>query len=401
MALAVRQPPVRGRCARCGAFEAQVSATPVPRGVSSEVVKMFERRRFLTSAMAAGAACLLRQNGLAASRRRDGGPVIDAHAHFFPEAWIKLIESEGGATGARIARTGDGFTFTLEGWRSVRILHPAVDVAERLRIMNQQGVDIQALALTAPMVNWAPPDLAVKLSRVYNDSTSAVCRQHPTRFVGSVSLPLVAPERALEELNRAVKLPGIRAASMPTGIRGKELDDPSFFPIYARCEQLGLPVLLHPVETLGRERTIKFYLENLLGNPYDTGLAAARLIFGGVLDTFPRLEVVLPHGGGTLPGLVGRLNRGVEQREELKHMKKPASAYLRRFTYDTIVHDDAILMNLIRMVGVDRVVLGSDYPFDMGYDKPVEVVERLTSLPPADRDRILGGNAAKLFRIGA
>ena len=351
--------------------------------------------------MAAGGALLLRRNGLAASRRHDGGPVIDVHAHFFPDAWIKLIESEGGATGARITRTGDGFTFTLEGWRSVRILHPAVDVGERLRIMNQQGVDIQALALTAPMVNWAPPDLAVKLSRVYNDSTSAVCRQHPTRFVGSVSLPLVAPERALEELNRAVKLPGIRAASMPTAIRGKELDDPSFLPIYARCEQLGLPVLLHPVETLGRERTTKFYLENLLGNPYDTGLAAARLIFGGVLDNFPKLEVVLPHGGGTFPALVGRLNRGVEQREELKHMKKPASAYLRRFSYDTIVHDDALLMNLIRMVGVDRVVLGSDYPFDMGYDKPVEVVERLTSLPAADRDRILGGNAAKLFRIGA
>jgi aminocarboxymuconate-semialdehyde decarboxylase len=299
-----------------------------------------------------------------------------------------------------MTRNADSWLFTLEGWRNVRIARSSVDIPERLKIMDQQGVDIEALALTTPMVNWAPPDLAVKLSRVYNDSTSAVCREHPTRFVGCVSLPLIAPERAVEELDRAVKLPGIRAVSMPTGVRGKELDDPSFLPLYRRCEQLSLPVLLHPVETLGRERTAKFYLENLLGNPYDTGLAAARLIFGGVMDMFPKLEVMLPHGGGTFPALVGRLNRGVEQRDELKHMKKPASAYLRRFTYDTIVHDDALLMNLIRLVGADRIVLGSDFPFDMGYDRPVEVVERLTTLSAADRDQILGGTAAKLFRIG-
>src|SRR5262249_19275751 len=128
---------------------------------------------------------------------------------------------------------------------------------------------------------------------------------------------------------------------------------------------------------------------------------AVSLIFGGVLDAFPKLEILLPHGGGAFPGLLGRIDRGVEVRPELKDMKQPASAYVKRFTYDTITHDTTALMNLIRIAGPNRVMLGSDYPFDMGYPRPVEVVERLPGLASKDRDQILGATAARLLQIRA
>jgi len=143
----------------------------------------------------------------------------------------------------------------------------------------------------------------------------------------------------------------------------------------------------------------RHYLRNLLGNPYDTGIAAASLIFGEVMDRFPRLEVMLPHAGGAFPALVGRLDHGARVRAENKHLKELPSTYLRRFHYDTIGHNNALLANLIRQVGADRVVLGSDYTFDMGVEKPVEVVEKLSELSARDRNLILGENAARLLKI--
>jgi aminocarboxymuconate-semialdehyde decarboxylase len=143
----------------------------------------------------------------------------------------------------------------------------------------------------------------------------------------------------------------------------------------------------------------RYYLRNLLGNPYDTGIAAASLVFGGVMDSFPKLEVMLPHAGGTFPALIGRLDQGTRVRAENKHMKQVPSTYLRRFHYDTVGHNGAIVMNLVRQVGADRVVLGSDYTFDMGYDRPVDFVEKLPDLSGTDRELILGGNAARLLKI--
>src|SRR5207253_6699592 len=158
------------------------------------------------------------------------------------------------------------------------------------------------------------------------------------------------------------------------------------------------PVLLPPVDPVGAARMQRYYLRNLLGNPYDTGIAAASLVFGGVMDKFPKLEVMLPHAGGAFPGLIGRLDQGAKVRAENKHLKELPSTYLRRFHYDTIGHNDAMLVNLIRQVGADRVVLGSDYTFDMGYEKPVEVVEKLSELWARARNLILGENAARSSR---
>jgi len=182
-------------------------------------------------------------------------------------------------------------------------------------------------------------------------------------------------------------------------VNGRELDDPAFFPLWERIDDLELPVFLHPLNVIGAQRLGPYYLANLLGNPYDTGVAAARLIIGGVLDRFPKLSVCLPHAGGTLPYLIGRLDRGQKVRRELKHMKRKPSAYLRRFTYDTISHAPEPLRYLIDLVGADRVMIGSDYCFDLGYERPVQVVTSLPRLSRADQAKILGGNAAKLLEM--
>ncbi len=324
--------------------------------------------------------------------------VVDIHAHWYPADWLKLFERDGPAEGAKLERKGSGYSIRTE--RIVNAFDEQfVDLGFRLDGMNRQRVDVQALSLTAPMVYWASPGFGLALAQAYNDAAAAAHASHPDRLVGLAMLPMQAPELALKELERAAKLPGMRGMYLATHVNNIDLDDRRFWDVYAKAEELGWTIFLHPIDTIGRERTTRYYLKNLLGNPYDTGVAAASLIFGGVLDAFPKLEINLPHAGGTFPWLIGRLDHGTKVRPELKHMKQLPSAYLRRFTYDTIGHNDQINSNLIRLVGADRVVLGSDYCFDMGLADPLGDVERLDTLTVAERELIVGKTAVRLLQL--
>lgn len=328
-------------------------------------------------------------------------PPIDIHAHFFPEGYLRLIAEEGGRFGARVSRSDPkGPVIEVGSLRSGPLRAAFTDLDLRRKEMDRQGVRVHALSLTLPMVYWADGDLGLRLARVVNDALSQAHTAYPDRFVGLATLPMQEPKLAVEELDRAVRLPGIRGVYLGTNIRGRELSDRDFFPVYERIEALGLPLFLHPLNVIGADRLSSYYLGNLLGNPFDNAVAAAHLIFGGVLDRFKRLQVCLPHAGGAFPYLVGRLTRGWKVRSECRHLKRPPAAYLRRFTYDTISHSAEALGYLIGLVGADRVMLGSDYCFDMGYERPVQIVTRLRGLSRADQARILGGNAARLLRLG-
>src|SRR3989441_3866426 len=323
---------------------------------------------------------------------------IDIHAHWYPQEWLKLFEKDGAREGARLERTAGGYrlkTETLVNAFDERF----VDLASRIEKMDEKRIGVHALSLTTPMVNWASPALGLALAQAYNDAAAAAHGRHPERFVGLAILPMQDAQLALRELERAAKLPGMRGMYLATNVNGVDLDEKRFWDVYARAEELGWAIFLHPVETIGRERTGKYYLRNLLGNPYDTGVAAAHLIFGGVLDRFEKLQVNLPHAGGTFPWLIGRWDHGAKVRPELKHMQRPPSEYLRRFTYDTIGHDDRINAALVRLVGADRVTLGSDYCFDMGLDDPLATVNRIAGLSEADKQAISGGNALKLLHL--
>ena len=346
--------------------------------------------------VAAGAARLEAQRG------GPGRSAIDVHAHYFPEPFIKAINEQGGPPGVSFDLSApDAPIFVIGGGR-IPIDVTYWDLDRRIQRMNAQGVTLHALSLTTPFVYWAPPDRGAELARLVNDSMIQAHTAYPSRFVGCATLPIQAPDLAVKELDRLAGSPAIRGVYMPTSFAGKELSDPSLFPIYAKCQAMNLPVLLHPDQAaaaMGANRLQRFYLANLLGNPFDSAIAASNLVFGGVLDRFPRLDIVLPHAGGAVPYLAGRLQHGQRVRPELKGAaERPFMDYLRRFHYDTITHSPELLRFLIDLVGVDRVLLGSDYCFDMGYDRPREIIDGL-KLGTPDRDRIYGGNAARLLRL--
>jgi aminocarboxymuconate-semialdehyde decarboxylase len=324
---------------------------------------------------------------------------VDIHAHWYPEEWLALFAKDGAKEGASLERKeGGGFMLRAKNITN-GFDERFVVVDERVKAMDQRRIDVHALSLTTPMVYWASSAFGLALSQAFNDAASAAHRKHPQRLVGLAMVPMQAPDLAVRELERASKLPGIKGMYLATNVNGEELDERKFWDVYAKCEELGWAIFLHPVDTIGQDRTKKFYLKNLCGNPYDTGIAVAHLIFGGVMDRFPKLEVNLPHAGGTFPWLIGRWDHGAKVRPELKHMKEAPSAYLRRFTYDTIAHDDRINAALVRLVGADRVTLGSDYCFDMGLDDPLATVNRIAGLSAEDKERICGGNARKLLRL--
>lgn len=328
---------------------------------------------------------------------------VDVHAHFFPEAFIRVMEQAGAPFGAGVDRSDPrGPVLYVGASRTPPLEARYWDLGLRIKSMNRAGVAVQALSLTVPMVYWADGPTGARLCAAFNDAASAAHTAHPDRFVGCATLPLQDTERALAELERAARLPGIRGVYVGTNVGGRELSDPALFPVFEGAAARGLPVLLHPINVIGAERLKPFYLSNLLGNPFDSAIAAAHLVFGGVLDRLPKLEVCLPHAGGALPYLHGRLRHGQAVRPENKGVaKKPLSAYLRRFTYDIISHDPGALRYLISTVGADRVALGTDFCFDMGYDRPVAAIQaRAVGLRKKDQDRIIRGTGARLLRLG-
>jgi aminocarboxymuconate-semialdehyde decarboxylase len=359
------------------------------------------RRDFLA---ALGATTLL--PSCASEPVRSGGsssvPIIDAHAHWYPREFVSLLEREGEANGAKMGRDELGNTVVVSvpggTQRSVmrrNMIEPELILTE----MEERRVDMYALSMTNPMVYWAPPAFALKLSQAANDACAQIHVKYPRRFVGSIMLPLQDTKLALQELERAAKLPGMRAINMATHVNGRNLHDKAFWPVYARCEELGLPLFLHNLYPFGAERLKDFFMINVLGNPYEDGVAAASLVYGGVFDAFPKLEAYLSHGGGTFPWLIGRFDYAVGTSPALKHMKQPASAYLRRFYYDVIVFNPQIMRDLIDLVGVDRVVMGTDFPQAMAVKQPVQFIESVPGLSLREREMILSLNAQRMLKI--
>jgi aminocarboxymuconate-semialdehyde decarboxylase len=364
--------------------------------------KGISRRQVLKTGLGTVAAAAAGQTAFARAEptRKSNSKVeaIDLHAHYFPQAYLDFIADEGKRFDASYRMTDLGFVIKAPPGNTPPLPTKFIDLKQRIGDMDQQGVRVHALSLTSPMVYWGDENFSAKLTRTWNDAASAAHQEYPDRLFGFMSLPMLYPDRALDELNRASQLPGIRGVYMGTNIDGHDLDDPRFEPIFSRIEVLDLPVFLHPLKTVGGDRMSPFYLANLLGNPIDTAIAACHLIFGGVLDRHPKLRIGLPHAGGVLPILIGRIDHGWRVRPELKHLPAAPSTYLQRFTYDTIAHSKPIMEFVIKTVGAERIVMGSDYCFDMGYERPVQFLDQI-DISSTERKMILGGNARELLKL--
>ena len=272
------------------------------------------------------------------------------------------------------------------------------DIERRFKDMDAAEVDVHLLSV-APQTWLYGQEAAVGIAgaTIQNDEIARLVKEHPERFSGIATLPMQAPDKAADELRRAMRKLGLHGAMIGSNIGGKNLDDPSFEPLWAVAEELDAFMMIHPGNVAGADRLRSYYLGNLIGNPLDTTIAGACLIFGGVLERHPKLNFIMSHGGGFIPYQGGRWVHGWEVRPEPKvNVKHSPAPYLDRFLYDTIVHAKAPLEFLISSVGANRVFLGSDYPYDMGTGECVRQV-RAANISAADRDIILGDHAAKIL----
>lgn len=331
---------------------------------------------------------------------------VDCHGHYVSPRIFEALEQDGAAAryGVAVERTEDGApTLRIGGAKPTRPLLPLLRQLDgRSGALRDQGIAVQAVGTWLDVTAYAlPAQQGAAWSRLLNDSVARDIAEAKAdvRYVGLATVPLQDGQRAAAELERAVDELGFRGAMVATNVDGGPLDDPSLDPFWAAAQAARVPVVLHPFHVAGADRLTEYYLFNLVGNPFDTTIAAASLIFGGVLDRFPDLDVVLVHGGGGVPFQAGRLQRGQNVRPEPRTRGAGAPLdYLRRFHYDTVLFFPPAVRYMAEVVGPDRVVLGSDFPFDLGDPEPLRVV-RESGLAPDVVDRILVENGARVLGV--
>jgi aminocarboxymuconate-semialdehyde decarboxylase len=323
---------------------------------------------------------------------------IDFHFHHTPRFFLDELRGE---NPWRKSVTGEGAQLRMHvGSMEMAISPEHWDVAATLRAMDDRRIDVAVMSPTPLLFHtqW-PAELVLPLHRRVNDALAAIAREHPRRFAPLGTVPLQDARIAAAELERCMAL-GLAGVEVETNVAGRNLDDPQLRPFFAAAAELGAIVFFHPLAVLGAERLRAHYTSNLIGNPTDTAVAVAHLIFGGVLDAFPDLRIVCAHGGGSTPALCGRWNHGAAVRHELAHLKRTPQDALRQLYFDSLTHSPAVLALLAETVGADRIVLGSDFPYDMGDPRAVEHVETAAFLSSDERRLILGETGRRLLRRG-
>ncbi|MDE3722928.1 amidohydrolase family protein [Nocardiopsis sp. N85] len=325
--------------------------------------------------------------------------IVDVHAHvLLPEVERAVAGQPGHAEHRALdALRNSPESLRVSGGMIVERLPRLTEVDARLADMDRAGVDAQVVSPSPSHYHyWAPPEPAARAHRLANEGVAAHCAQAPERLIGLGLVPLQHPDLAVELLDHALSL-GLRGVEISSHAPGRELSDPAYEPLWERAEATGAVLFLHPFGCTLDERLDRWYLSNIVGQPTENAVALSHLIFSGVLDRHPGLRIVAAHGGGYLPTHIGRADHGWRARSDARGCAEPPSAYLRRMWFDSLVHDPAVLRHLVETVGADRVLLGSDHPFDMGTDSPVAAL-RAAGLEPEELSAVAGGNALSLFR---
>lgn len=323
--------------------------------------------------------------------------VVDIHAHVIPPGLVSAMRAGSAPDDIRLDQDGpQPQVVHRQGYR-YPLLDAFHDVRARLAAMDAAGIDLAVLSSPPTLVlYWTDAGTAVAAARVINDEIAAMVAQAPDRFAGVATLPLQDPVAAAAELRRGVRELGLRGTQVGPHVEGIPLDDASLRPVLETTVELGVPLIIHPYYVGSAPGLDDFYLTNLQGNPWQTALCASRLILSGTLDELPTLDVALVHGGGHLPYQIGRLDHGHRVRPEARTPALPPSSYLRRFHYDTLTHRPESTAWLIEQVGADRVLYGSDMPFDMaggplreqfGHGVPDDV---LTAVGHRNAERLFG-----------
>lgn len=337
--------------------------------------------------------------------------IIDPHAHIAPESFIE--DARRGRFGGTVTiEAGDPWEQLVT--RSVVLGEERVhknplpketyDVEMRLSDMaNNQNVDMQILSVVPPMTHYAlDAGLNRELSASLNDALTALTKERPDRFLCMAQIPLQDPEAAAAELDRAMNN-GHLGCQIGSNVAGRNLDDPVLDVVWAKACERDAPIFIHPVDVMGvNDRLKDYYLRNFIGNPLDTTISIACLIFGGVFDRFPNIKFLVSHVGGFTPWIRGRWQHGYGEREEPKARGAGApERYFDRFYYDAIIHNADAFEFAAKTLGADRILYGTDYPADMGCHQPAREIPGLSRLPEAEQEMILSGNAGRVYRLAA
>jgi aminocarboxymuconate-semialdehyde decarboxylase len=328
------------------------------------------------------------------------GPVIDTHGHLLVPAASALV-ADHPAEAADAAADRASFSAASLAANQAQIMQvwpQLTDVGRRLADLATMGVDIQLVGPMPMHRYWAEPTLAVKLATVTNEAVAAYCADGMGRLVGLGTIPLQHPDLAVRALEHAIGELGLKGVSVSTNVDGCELADRAFDLVWEAAADLGAVIFIHPWGCSLGPRLRTNYLGNTFGQPTETALALSHLIFDGTLDRHPALKLLAAHGGGFLPTYIGRSDHAWENRTDARGCARRPSEYLHRIWYDALVYTPQALRHLVEVVGSDKVVLGTDYPFDMGVTDPVA---RATAagLPASDLTAILSGNAASLLGL--
>lgn len=323
-------------------------------------------------------------------------PIIDTHAHIIvPEI---LREAKPAEEWRPRVIWENGKQFVEYGPKRIgsatrEFVFPETILDE----MTKSGVDAALLCPWVSLVRYeASAEESLDACQIQNDALAALVAKYPRQIAALGMIPLQDVPVAVKELERLMKS-GLKGIEIGTHVNSVYPGDARFRPFWEACESLGAFVFIHPVEGGGRAELRDYYMWNVIGNPMETTVAAGHLILSGVMEAYPHLKILLAHGGGALPYLHGRFDRGFKQRPEInKVISRPPTEYLKQFYFDTITHDTAVLCELVNLVGADHVLLGSDYPFDMGNEKPVELIHE-ANLGAEAETKILGQNAKQLL----
>jgi aminocarboxymuconate-semialdehyde decarboxylase len=328
---------------------------------------------------------------------------IDIHCHMRSTKATEMVEGNEAVSRWFLETQASPKSREINRQNAVRTNLQSVSAEQRIADMDHMGIDIQAVS-PAPRQTYygADPDLGLAVSCQINDDIAEMCGRCPDRFVGLGTVPLQAPELALRELDRLHKSLGFRGIEIMTHVAGEDLSEPRFRPIFARCEALGLLVFMHSDGFTEAGRFHDHYFANVIGNPLDSTVALHHLIFGGVLEDHPGLKLVVSHGGGYLPAYSGRIDHAASARPDCcEHLKKMPTEYLKQVYFDSLVYTHHQLEYLVEEYGADHILVGTDYPADMGEVDPVGFIEGAKGLDAAARRAILGENAARLLGLEA
>lgn len=327
-------------------------------------------------------------------------PIYDVHAHCVPPGLIPALRHDGTEVGVEVTSDGGRHTIHVGDHRPATVRPDLIDLDQRLAAMDRAGVDVQLVSPWIGLTGYTlPPRQGTRWARLCNDALAEMVAARPRRLVGLAQVPLQAPEAAADELRYAVRDLGMAGAEIATTVAGTELDDDGLEPFWSAAAELRCIVLIHPDQVLPGRSVPRHFLNNTVGNASETTIAVAHLLCAGVLERHPTLRICVVHGGGYLPYQAGRLDRGQVARpdEAGGHLPERLSTYLRRLYFDTITHSATALRFLIDFAGPERVVLGSDYPFEMGDRDPVHTLGTVPFLSAEERRLILRDNVQRLL----